>query len=145
LLPSKNDRLSEVAIAYMPMLKNISQIAHTRHRSLDNFLVNLIASLIAYTHQDKKPSLNLSTNKLDLLPTFSLGSSRQAMSESRFWAKSATSIVASFSPNDLVKLICLMQRSLSAQIGRQQSKDFCGRDQIFDCYSFISPGVCCTR
>jgi transposase len=49
-------------------LKNISQIAHTRHRSPTNFLVNLIAGLIAYTHQPKKPSLNLSDTDLALLP-----------------------------------------------------------------------------
>jgi len=49
-------------------LKNISQIAHTRHRSVQNFLVNLIAGLIAYTHQAKKPSLNLSTSEQALLP-----------------------------------------------------------------------------
>ncbi|MFW6042716.1 MAG: transposase, partial [Chloroflexota bacterium] len=30
-------------------LKNISQIAHTRHRSVDNFIVNLVAGMIAYT------------------------------------------------------------------------------------------------
>jgi len=40
-------------------LKNISQIEHTRHRSVPNFLVNLVAGLIAYCHQPKKPSLNL--------------------------------------------------------------------------------------
>lgn len=40
-------------------LKNISQIEHTRHRSPINFLVNLMAGLIAYCHQPKKPSLNL--------------------------------------------------------------------------------------
>lgn len=40
-------------------LKNISQIEHTRHRSVPNFLVNLMAGLIAYCHQPKKPSLNL--------------------------------------------------------------------------------------
>ena len=40
-------------------LKNISQIEHTRHRSVSNFLVNLVAGLIAYGHQPKKPSLNL--------------------------------------------------------------------------------------
>jgi len=40
-------------------LKNISQIEHTRHRSPVNFLVNLIAGLIAYCHQPKKPSLHL--------------------------------------------------------------------------------------
>jgi hypothetical protein len=49
-------------------LKNISQVAHTRHRSVDNFLVNLVAGLIAYTHQPKKPSLNLRNESLALLP-----------------------------------------------------------------------------
>jgi hypothetical protein len=49
-------------------LKNISQIAHTRHRSIDNFLVNLVSGLIAYTHQPKKPSLNLSREDSALLP-----------------------------------------------------------------------------
>ena len=50
-------------------LKNISQIQHTRHRSPTNFLVNLIAGLIAYTWQPKKPSLNLSEEDMALLPT----------------------------------------------------------------------------
>ena len=40
-------------------LKNISQIEHTRHRSPVNFIVNLLASLVAYCHQPKKPSLHL--------------------------------------------------------------------------------------
>lgn len=48
-------------------LKNISQIQHTRHRSVCNFMVNVIAGLIAYTYQDKKPSLNLTTQDLNLL------------------------------------------------------------------------------
>jgi transposase len=38
-------------------LKNISQIEHSRHRSVANFLVNLLGGLIAYAHQPKKPSL----------------------------------------------------------------------------------------
>jgi hypothetical protein len=38
-------------------LKNISQIEHSRHRSVANFLVNLLCGLIAYAHQPKKPSL----------------------------------------------------------------------------------------
>lgn len=46
-------------------LKNSSQIEHTRHRSIANFRVNLLAGLIAYTHQPLKPSLNL-TNKHQL-------------------------------------------------------------------------------
>ena len=40
-------------------LKNISQIEHTRHRSLWNFLGNVAAGLIAYSFREKKPSLNL--------------------------------------------------------------------------------------
>lgn len=39
-------------------LKNVCQIEHTRHRSPTNFLVHLIAGLIAYTKQPKRPSLN---------------------------------------------------------------------------------------
>jgi IS5 family transposase len=38
-------------------LKNISQIEHPRHRSVENFMVNLIAGLVAYTHQPNKPSI----------------------------------------------------------------------------------------
>jgi len=38
-------------------LKNICMIEHTRHRSVDNFLANLIAGLIAYSFLPKKPSL----------------------------------------------------------------------------------------
>lgn len=40
-------------------LKNISQIEHSRHRSFTNFLVNLLAGLLAYCFQKKKPSLRL--------------------------------------------------------------------------------------
>jgi hypothetical protein len=44
-------------------LKNISQIEHTRHRSVANFMVNLVAGLIQYTHQPKKPALHLNQNQ----------------------------------------------------------------------------------
>ena len=40
-------------------LKNISQIEHTRHRSVWNFYTNVVAGLIAYTFQAKKPNLQL--------------------------------------------------------------------------------------
>ena len=40
-------------------LKNISQIAHSRHRSPTNFLVNLLCGLIAYCHQPKNPARHL--------------------------------------------------------------------------------------
>jgi hypothetical protein len=35
-------------------LKNISQIEHSRHRSPLNFVVHLMAGLLAYSHQDKQ-------------------------------------------------------------------------------------------
>lgn len=40
-------------------LKNQCQIEHTRHRSVDNFIANIISGLIAYHFLPKKPSLNL--------------------------------------------------------------------------------------
>ncbi len=49
-------------------LKNISQVEHTRHRSIANFMVNLIAGLIAYTCQEKKPSLKINRGDLNALP-----------------------------------------------------------------------------
>jgi hypothetical protein len=45
-------------------LKNISQIEHSRHRSPINFVVHLLAGLIAYSHQDKKPGLHLGERAL---------------------------------------------------------------------------------
>jgi Transposase DDE domain len=42
-------------------LKNISQIEHTRHRSATNGIVNMLAAVVAYTFQPKKPALDLST------------------------------------------------------------------------------------
>ena len=50
-------------------LKNISQIEHTRHRSVSNFLVNLLAGLAAYSHKAKKPSLNLDGKQNELIIT----------------------------------------------------------------------------
>jgi transposase len=40
-------------------LKNLCQIEHTRHRSIGNFLVNLMAGIMAYCLSDKKPTLKL--------------------------------------------------------------------------------------
>lgn len=41
------------------VLKNSCQIEHSRHRSFDNFLANLIAGLTAYSFLDKKPSIKM--------------------------------------------------------------------------------------
>ncbi|SCY19490.1 hypothetical protein SAMN02746069_02554, partial [Legionella israelensis DSM 19235] len=40
-------------------LKNISNIEHSRHRSVFNFMVNILAGLAAYALKPKKPSLNI--------------------------------------------------------------------------------------
>ncbi len=57
-------------------LQNIFQVVHSRHRSISNFMVNIIAvrlrspttGLIAYTWQDKKPSLKLDKDEVTSLP-----------------------------------------------------------------------------
>jgi hypothetical protein len=64
LLPRKRSLIETVH----DQLKNISQIEHSRHRSVANFLVNLIAGLIAYTYQAKKPSLHLRMPHEEALP-----------------------------------------------------------------------------
>jgi len=38
-------------------LKNICQVEHTRHRSVHNFLVNLLAAISAYSFLPHKPSV----------------------------------------------------------------------------------------
>jgi transposase len=50
-------RKRAIVESVIDQLKNISQIEHSRHRSVSNFLVNLMCGLIAYAHQPKKPSL----------------------------------------------------------------------------------------
>jgi hypothetical protein len=40
-------------------LKNLCQVEHTHHRSVANFLVNLMAGIIAYCLSDHKPMLSL--------------------------------------------------------------------------------------
>ena len=48
-------------------LKNISQIEHSRHRSPANFLVNVLSGLLAYCHQPKKPSFQVTPEVLALV------------------------------------------------------------------------------
>lgn len=48
-------------------LKNICQIEHSRHRSFENFITNLISGLIAYSFFPKKPAIKyqpVETNQL---------------------------------------------------------------------------------
>ena len=44
--------------------KNILQVEHSRHRSVWNFMVNLVCALIAYTYQNKKPGINFGDKDL---------------------------------------------------------------------------------
>jgi hypothetical protein len=42
-------------------IMNISQIEHSRHRSPLNFIVNVLANLIAYRWQPKRPALQFTS------------------------------------------------------------------------------------
>jgi hypothetical protein len=63
-----NDRLllrkRSIIETIIDQLKNISQIEHSRHRSVVNCFVNIMGGLIAYCHQPKKPSIALDHNLL---------------------------------------------------------------------------------
>jgi hypothetical protein len=52
-------RKRAIVESVIDQLKNIPQIEHSRHRSHANFVVNMIAGLIAYCHQPQKPSLDI--------------------------------------------------------------------------------------
>ena len=50
-------RKRSIVETIIDQLKNISQIEHSRHRSVTNFLINVLCGLIAYAHQPTKPSI----------------------------------------------------------------------------------------
>lgn len=62
-------RKRAIVESVIDQLKNISQIEHSRHRSVTNFLVNVLAGLTAYTFREKKPSLNINIKEIALLST----------------------------------------------------------------------------
>ena len=51
-------------------LKNICQVEHSRHRSVANFMTNLVAGIIAYNFLPKKPSLKYETVQTNQLALF---------------------------------------------------------------------------
>jgi hypothetical protein len=51
-------------------LKNICQLEHSRHRSLANFMSNMVAGLIAYAFLPKKPSIAYETTNSSQLALF---------------------------------------------------------------------------
>jgi len=50
-------------------LKNITQIEHSRHRSFNGFMLNLIGSLIAYCHKKDKPTIRIDESDMKTLST----------------------------------------------------------------------------
>jgi hypothetical protein len=51
-------------------LKNICQVEHSRHRSVTNFICNLIAGIIAYHFLPKKPAIKFETLKTNQLALY---------------------------------------------------------------------------
>lgn len=51
-------------------LKNICQVEHSRHRSFNNFITNLIAALIAYSFFEKKPAIKYQPENTSQLAVF---------------------------------------------------------------------------
>lgn len=51
-------------------LKNICQVEHSRHRSVTNFICNLVAGIIAYHFLPKKPAIKFETNKTNQLALY---------------------------------------------------------------------------
>lgn len=50
-------------------LKNISQIEHSRHRSLHGFMLNMVCGLVAYSLKENKPSVKMSRSDMAILMT----------------------------------------------------------------------------
>ena len=48
-------------------LKNISQIEHTRHRSVHGFMLNIIGGLVAYQLKERKPQLNITSTEFNAM------------------------------------------------------------------------------
>lgn len=65
-------RKRAVVETVIDQLKNISQIEHSRHRSIVNYFTEIVAGLIAYTYRDKLPSLNLRNDELALVQGLSI-------------------------------------------------------------------------
>ena len=53
-------------------LKNIMQIEHSRHRGVPHYFADILAGLIAYTYQEKLPSLNLATQQQKMLGGYAI-------------------------------------------------------------------------
>ncbi len=52
-------------------LKNICRVEQSRHRSFTNFIVNIIAGLIAYNFVPKKPAIKFQKSYVNQIAAFS--------------------------------------------------------------------------
>lgn len=50
-------------------LKNISQIEHSRHRSPNGFMLNMLAALVAYCLKENKPTPNITDDERSAMAT----------------------------------------------------------------------------
>lgn len=46
-------------------LKNISQIEHSRDRSVNGLMINIIGGLVAYSLKENKPKLNITDDEMN--------------------------------------------------------------------------------
>ena len=53
-------------------LKNIMQLEHSRHRGVPHYFADILAGLIAYTYQEKLPSLNLAPRQQKILAGYAI-------------------------------------------------------------------------
>jgi hypothetical protein len=60
-------RKRAISETIIDQLKNISQIEHSRHRSVINYFADIVTGLIAYTYREKLPSLDLRSAEQRLL------------------------------------------------------------------------------
>jgi len=63
--PQENELLSRRGLieTVNDQLKNLHQIEHSRHRSVNNFMVNIMAAVVAYCLNPNKPTFkNIITN-----------------------------------------------------------------------------------
>jgi len=56
---SKKTRKRAIIESVNDLLKNSCQIEHSRHRSFENFIGNMLSAMVAYSFLPKKPSIKI--------------------------------------------------------------------------------------
>ncbi|HIB1397845.1 TPA: hypothetical protein ACWV46_005348, partial [Salmonella enterica subsp. enterica serovar Muenchen] len=55
------DQIAQSGLSSLYVIYYLEQL-FSRHRSINNFIVNLLSGLVAYCLMDKKPNLSISTS-----------------------------------------------------------------------------------